>query len=135
MDTLTQEQRTRCMSRIKSKNTKPEIIVRKVLTKLGYRYRLHVKILPGKPDIVFSKRKLVIFINGCFWHQHQGCKRQSLPKTNTEYWHNKLQRNIEKQKKDIDELISLKWKVTIIWECDTRNEEVLTTSLKEVLRG
>jgi len=123
------------MSRIKSKNTKPEIIVRKVLTKLGYRYRLHVKILPGKPDIVFSKRKLVIFINGCFWHQHQGCKRQSLPKTNTEYWHNKLQRNIEKQKKDIDELISLKWKVTIIWECDTRNEEVLTTSLKEVLRG
>lgn len=123
------------MSRIRSKNTKPEMIVRKVLTKLGHRYRLHVKQLPGKPDIVFSKKRLAMFINGCFWHQHQGCKRQSLPKTNTEYWHNKLQRNIEKQKKDTEELRSLEWNVTTIWECETRNEEELTTRLEEVLRG
>ncbi|GIW62202.1 MAG: very short patch repair endonuclease [Patescibacteria group bacterium] len=101
MDNLTKEQRRICMSRIRSKDTKPEKIVKKILTQFGLRYRLHNAKLPGKPDIVISKMKTIFFINGCFWHQHKGCKKQAVPKANIEYWGAKLKRSIEKQKKDI----------------------------------
>ncbi len=133
MDNLTKEQRKLCMSRIRSKNTEPEIIVRKTLSKLGLRYRLHVSKLPGKPDIVISKAKKIIFINGCFWHQHKNCTRQAMPKANIEYWKPKLQRNIEKQEQDIKSLKKSGWKVYKIWECQTKNEQKLTQKLLKIL--
>ena len=121
------------MSRIKSKDTKPEKIVRRVLSKLGWRYRLHNTKLSGKPDIVISKIKTIFFINGCFWHQHKGCKWQSAPKTNTEYWNKKLKRNVEKQKEDIRILKKDGWKINIIWECETKNENNLIKKIKKIL--
>ena len=131
MDNLTKKQRKFCMSRIKSKNTQPEKIVRKILSRLGWRYRLHNTKLSGKPDIVISKIKTIFFINGCFWHQHKGCKWQSIPKTNIEYWSKKLRRNVEKQKEDIRILKKDGWKVNVIWECETKNENNLIKKLKK----
>lgn len=131
MDKLTSLHRSWNMSRIGSKNTKPELLVRKALTKLGIRYRLHVKSLPGKPDVVLRKYSTVIFINGCFWHQHKDCKRSTVPKSNTDYWVPKLTRNIEKQKKDIEALNKLDLDALIIWECEARNKESLLALLKE----
>lgn len=133
MDNLTTEQRKLCMSRIRSKNTKPEIAVRKILTELGFKYRLHVSKLPGKPDIVISKTKKIIFINGCFWHQHKNCTKQAIPKANIEYWKPKLQRNIEKQEQDIKNLKISGWKVYKIWECQTKNEQKLTQKLLKII--
>lgn len=135
MDTFTAEQRKRCMSRIRSKNTTPEMAVRKALTSLGFRYRLHPKNLPGKPDIVMKKKRLAIFVNGCFWHQHQGCKRQVLPKSNTEYWHAKLKKNIENQRLQIEELEQRNWKPIIIWECETKQADDLKKRLLSVMSG
>ena len=100
-DTLTQEQRRRCMSHIRSKNTKPEILVRHELFRRGYRYRINVSKLHGRPDIVLPKYKTVIFINGCFWHGHEGCKHFVLPKSNIEYWKSKILRNQQKDKETI----------------------------------
>jgi len=131
MDTVTAQQRSCNMSRIRSKNTKPELAVRRMLTKDGLRYRLHLANLPGKPDITITKIKVAIFINGCFWHQHEGCKRKSMPKTNVGYWHEKLRGNIERQQKHISDLDILGWKVGIIWECQTKDEK----QLYEVLQG
>ena len=99
-DKLTPEQRRRCMSSIRSTDTKPEIIVRKFLFNEGFRYRLHTKKLPGSPDIVLAKYKTVIFINGCFWHGHEGCKYYVLPKTNTEFWKEKIGKNKERDLKE-----------------------------------
>lgn len=133
MDNLTKEQRKLCMSRIRSKDTQPEKVVRKILTRLGFRYRLHNSKLPGKPDIIISKIKTIFFINGCFWHQHKGCKKQAMPKANIKYWKNKLERNVDKQKEDIRKLKSDGWKVYIIWECQTKNEENLTKKIQKIL--
>jgi DNA mismatch endonuclease (patch repair protein) len=121
------------MSRIKSKDTKPEIIVRKTLYKLGFRYGLYKEDLPGKPDIIFLKKKIAIFVNGCFWHQHEGCKRKSSPKTNTEYWEKKLKKNVENQNKSIISLRKTGWKVFIIWECETKDSTLLEKRIKEFL--
>jgi len=123
------------MSRIRGKNTQPEVIVRKVLTKYGRRYRLHVGRLPGKPDIVIAKSKKAIFINGCFWHQHKGCKRKTMPKTNISYWGKKLKKNVKKQKKDIQKLKRTGWKTNIIWECETKKENMVEKKLAAVLNG
>lgn len=132
MDKITPDQRSRNMSKIGSKNTKPELLIRKVLTELGFRYRLHAKNLQGKPDIVLRRYRTVIFINGCFWHQHEGCKRSSTPKSNTEYWIPKLTRNKAKQKKDIKALIKSGLNVIILWECEVKNKENLIALLKKV---
>lgn len=133
MDNLTEKQRRLCMSHIGSKHTKPEKTVRKILTRLGKKYRLHNKKLPGKPDIVISKDKIAIFINGCFWHQHKGCKKRAVPKTNIKYWEPKLRRNIEKQKQDIKQLRKKGWKAYIIWECNIKNESHLIKKLRKIL--
>ena len=133
MDTFTPEQRTRCMSRIRSKNTKPELVVRRALTNLGVRYRLYDKRLPGKPDIINRKRNFVLFINGCFWHQHEGCSRSNIPKSNTEYWVNKLERNVNKQKADVAELKKLGFNIFIVWECQTKDEKVITDIMKGII--
>lgn len=133
MDNLTKEQRKLCMAKIKGKNTKPEIIVRKILSKLSIRHRLHNSKLAGKPDIVIAKTKKIIFINGCFWHQHKNCRKQAMPKVNKKYWEPKLQRNIEKQKHDIKLLKKQGWKVYKIWECQTNDESKLTQKFSKIL--
>jgi len=118
------------MSRIKGKNTKPEMLVRKYLFAQGFRYRLNVKTLPGKPDIVLPKYKTVIFINGCFWHGHKGCKYFVLPKTRTEWWLNKIK---DTQKRDRDAEIGLNvlgWKVITIWECELKEKTKIETLRK-----
>jgi len=126
-DTLTQEQRRRCMSHIRSKNTKPEILVRHELFRRGYRYRINVSKLPGKPDIVLPKYKTVIFINGCFWHGHEGCKHFVQPKSNVDYWKSKILRNQQRDKETILKLQQLGWKVVIIWECEINKSQLLQT--------
>lgn len=108
------------MSRIRSKDTKPEMLVRKFLFAKGFRYRLHDKKLPGKPDIVLAKYKTVIFIHGCFWHGHEGCKYYVVPKTRTEWWLNKISNNIINDNKAIEALQNLGWKVIVLWECELK---------------
>jgi DNA mismatch endonuclease (patch repair protein) len=124
-DKFDKTKRSDIMARVKSKNTTPELIVRKLLFSMGYRYRLHRNDLPGKPDIVMLKYKLVIFIHGCFWHGCPICRHAKIrPVENSEYWNKKLDRNIERDKKNTNELINLGWKVFIIWECETRKNKI-----------
>ena len=132
MDVHNKTTRSYNMSRIKGKNTKPEMLVRKFLFANGFRYRLNVKTLPGKPDIVLPKYKTVIFVNGCFWHGHKGCKYFVVPKTRTEWWLNKIK---ETQKRDREAEIQLNvlgWKVVIIWECELKSNR-FDNSAKQLL--
>ena len=115
------------MSRISSKNTKPELIVRKLLYQNGVRYRLHAKDLPGKPDISNKKKKFAVFVNGCFWHQHKGCNRSNIPKSNKDYWIPKLKRNIQRQEENINSLKEMGWSTFIIWECELKLQLELET--------
>ena len=117
MDHLTPEKRSWNMSRIKSKDTTPERIVRSFLHRNGFRFRLHVKDLPGKPDIVLPKYKLIIDIRGCFWHAHPDCKYAKIPTTNTEWWKNKLKQNQKRDENNINTLLNADWKVLVIWDC------------------
>jgi len=110
------------MSRIRGKNTSPELLIRKFLFKKGFRYRLHVVNMPGKPDIVLPRYNTVIFINGCFWHGHEGCKYFVLPKTNTEFWTIKIHRNKENDRKNHYSLNKVGWKVVVIWECQLKKQ-------------
>lgn len=122
MDDLTREQRTKNMRSIRSSHTKPEDIVGKFLFSKGLRYRRNDIRYPGKPDYVFPKFKTVVFVHGCFWHQHQGCKYANLPKTHEEYWIPKLRRNIERDKNAITALETAGWKTIVIWECCLRGK-------------
>jgi len=115
------------MSKIRSKNTKPELIVRKYLFSEGFRYRLHNKNLPGKPDITLAKYSTVIFIHGCFWHGHEGCKYFVVPKTRTNWWLNKIKRNKELDIKNQKELIKIGWKVHTIYECELKKHHIEQT--------
>ncbi len=120
MDKLTKEQRHRCMASIRSRDTKPEVLVRKFLFGRGFRYRLNHRRLPGHPDLVLRKYRTVIFVNGCFWHGHEGCKYFRLPKTNVEFWDNKIRRN---QQRDIEEqrvLAKMGWHCITVWECQLK---------------
>ena len=116
-DVHSKEVRSYNMSRIKGKNTKPEILVRKYLFSKGLRYRINVKTLPGKPDIVLSNLKTVIFVNGCFWHGHKGCRYFVIPKTRTEWWSDKIQKNKSRDEEKYNQLKQLGWKILIVWEC------------------
>lgn len=123
VDVHSPDQRSFNMSRIKGKNTKPEMIVRQWLWQNGYRYRLHRKHLPGKPDIVFSGRKKVIFVNGCFWHKHN-CKYFKWPKSNTKFWREKIEANV---RRDVDNYISLNttgWNYMVVWECEIKEKNL-----------
>ena len=126
-------QRSYTMSRIRSKDTSPELRVRSMIHRAGYRYRLHVTKMPGSPDIVMRRYRTVVFVNGCFWHQHQGCRIASTPKTNTDYWQRKFTRTAERDRKSKVALRRDGWNVLVIWECQTRNEESLQNLLSEVL--
>ena len=136
-DTLTPEKRSQNMAAIRSSDTKPEEIVRKYLFAHGLRYRKNVKNLPGKPDVVLAKYKTVVFINGCFWHQHTGCKRANIPKTHIDYWIPKLNKNIERDKCNYELLKSQGWNVLVVWECSIQSakqrEEVLNQLLSKIL--
>lgn len=121
------------MSRIKGRNTKPEMLVRKFLFSKGFRYRLHVKSLPGKPDIVLPKYKTVIFIHGCFWHGHENCKKFVIPKTRTEFWLEKIKTNISNDMNNAKKLRNYGWKVLIVWECMLDDNNTLSTLMKNVI--
>ena len=121
------------MAAIRGKNTKPEMVVRRMLHRLGYRYRIHRKDLPGRPDIVFSRLRKVIFVNGCFWHMHDcryGCVR---PATNAEFWQNKRSANVERDQKNLAALQKLGWDVMILWECWTQNPQMINSKISEFL--
>lgn len=116
-DIFSSQKRSDIMSKISGKNTKPEILVRKFLFSKGFRYRINVKTLPGKPDIVLPKYKTIIFVNGCFWHGHN-CKKGKLPSSNTDFWKEKISNNKSRDAKNSDLLVKLGWKVIIIWQCE-----------------
>lgn len=118
-DHLTPEKRSWNMGRIKAKDTKPELVVRSLLHHMGYRFRLHRKDLPGKPDIVLPKYKIVIFVHGCFWHRHKNCKNATVPKTRKAFWKKKFENNVRRDTKNRADLRKLGWNVIIIWECET----------------
>lgn len=129
MDTRTPEQRRRIMQSVHSKNTGPELLVRKLLFRLGYRYRLHCKGLPGTPDIVFSSRRKVIFIHGCYWHGH-GCKKGRLPKSGENYWSEKISKNRERDARKEDELRRAGWEALTVWQCELSDMVKLHERLK-----
>jgi len=122
------------MSKIPSKNTKPELIVRKLLHNSGIRYRLHVNDLPGKPDLSNKRKKFAIFVNGCFWHQHEGCKRANIPKSNTAYWIPKLEKNVNRLNNNIYQLKIGGYKTAVIWECEI-NDQTKIKNLIEIICG
>lgn len=131
MDSLSKEQRHRCMASVRAKGTKPELSVRKALTMLGFRYRLNYSTLPGKPDIAITRFKIAIFVNGCYWHRH-GCKQgRSMPASNVDYWKTKLQRNVERDKRNYEALTTLGWHIIVIWECQTKKADALDDILKK----
>ena len=132
-DVLTPKQRSFCMSRIQGKDTKPEMIVRKVLHALGYRYRLHIRSLPGNPDLVFPARRKIIFIHGCFWHRHNCRFGRVMPNTRRKFWKAKLEGNQSRDRKNRRELCELSWETFVAWECQTRRMEWLLPRLLEFL--
>ena len=125
--------RSYVMSRVKSKNTKPELLVRLYLFSKGLRYRLHKKDLPGKPDIVLAKYKTVIFINGCFWHGHENCQFFKIPQTNTNFWKDKIARNVDRESRNVKSLQERGWKVIIVWGCELK-PKYLKNTLGSVLQ-
>lgn len=136
-DKLTPQRRSENMRAIRSKGMAPEMIVRKVAHALGFRFRLHCKDLPGKPDLVFAGRKKVIFVHGCFWHQHPdpSCKIARLPKSNLDYWLPKLERNVTRDAQHITDLEAAGWDVLTIWECEAKDRPLLDAKLTKFLRA
>lgn len=136
MDTVSKKKRSEIMSKIRSKDTKPEKFVRSLFHSLGYRFRLHRKDLPGKPDLVFPKYRAVIFVHGCFWHFHEGCRDGRYPSSNSEFWKNKLDKTRERDKRAIKQLEADGWKVLVVWECETEKDiELLIDKLRSFLDG
>ena len=126
-DTMTEKQRHECMSHIRSKDTNPEVSVRRELFHRGFRFRKNVRTLPGTPDIVLPKYRTVIFINGCFWHGHKGCRHYTIPKTNVSFWTDKIERNRSRDQLNVQRLESIEWNVITIWECQLTKSALTTT--------
>ena len=122
MDSLSKERRSWNMRRIRSEDTTPEMCVRSALHRAGFRFRLHSSKLPGKPDIILPKYKTVIFVNGCFWHRHPGCKRATMPSSNVDYWQKKFQRTVERDREEVRQLENAGWTVYVIWECEVKEK-------------
>ena len=133
MDTVSKKKRSEIMSRVKCKNTRPEMLVRRMIHGMGYRYRLHASDLPGKPDIVFRNRKKVIFVHGCFWHRHKNCKYSRLPKSRVTYWTEKLDKNRSRDRLNIARLRKGGWEVLVIWQCELRDIESLEKRVVQFL--
>lgn len=132
-DHLTPDQRSKLMSRVRGRDTKPELLVRKLLHRLGYRFRIHQRSLPGTPDIVLKKHMVAIFVHGCFWHGHEGCQRSRLPQTRTAFWERKIRRNIERDSDASARLSDKGFRVLVLWECELKNGDALAERLVEQL--
>jgi DNA mismatch endonuclease, patch repair protein len=135
MDRLSISERSALMAKVRSGDTKPELCVRRVAHALGLRFRLHRHDLPGSPDLVFPRHNIVIFVHGCFWHQHPGCKRASIPKSRADFWCKKLARNAERDRIAVSALKAGGWHVVVIWECETRDRNELRQRLTKVFEG
>lgn len=136
VDTLTKEKRSWNMSRITGRNTKPEILLRSLLHREGFRFRLHDKRLPGKPDIVLPRHRTVIFVNGCFWHRHNNCEYAYTPKSRQEFWLNKFQGTVQRDQEKQKMLADLGWQVLVVWECELkRNSSLLVSDISSKLLG
>ena len=133
MDNLTPSERSEIMARVRSRNTRPELFVRCLIFALGYRYRLHAQELPGQPDIVFRKRRKVIFVHGCFWHRHKGCALARLPKSRADFWIPKLEGNKKRDEKNRRELVRQGWNVMVIWECQITKPDRLAARVRRFL--
>lgn len=134
-DTVTVERRSEIMRRIRGRDTQPELKVRRGLHRMGFRYRLHRKDLPGKPDIVLTRHRAVVFVHGCFWHRHDGCRMATTPASNVEFWKRKFAANVERDQRNRQALVAAGWRVLIVWECETRHIEPLLARLAARLRG
>lgn len=130
VDSLTPEARSKNMARIKGRNTGPELLVRRAAHALGLRFRLHRRDLPGTPDLVFPGRRVALFVHGCFWHRHPGCRMAYTPKSRTQFWQTKFDGNVARDARKLDELIEAGWTVEVIWECETRDQ----ARLREIIR-
>lgn len=135
MDTVTSARRSAIMRRVQSKNTSAEMSVRRIVYGMGYRYRLHRKDLPGKPDLVFASRKKILFVNGCFWHSHNACNRARIPIANRDYWAKKIQRNVERDASQHAALSAAGWQIFVVWECELRDATALRARIREFLNG
>lgn len=133
-DRLTSVQRSGLMAKVRSKNTKPELILRSGLHRLGFRYSLHCRELPGKPDLVFRPRHKVIFVHGCFWHSHQGCNQGQLPKSNQDFWGHKIEKNIERDTEVLCALKNRGWSALVIWGCQLRTIERRLHTIREAAK-
>lgn len=135
-DTLTKEKRSWVMGRIRARNTKPEIMVRSLLHRMGYRFRINRRDLPGKPDIVLPKFRTVIFVHGCFWHRHPGCREATMPKSRTDYWRSKFEQNVERDKRTVRKLRKDGWSVLTVWACQVKKDPLkVARRLDRHLRG
>jgi DNA mismatch endonuclease (patch repair protein) len=134
MDTLTIKERSVRMRLVRSKDTMPELLVRRLVHSMGYRYRLHSNKLPGRPDLVFASQKRVIFVHGCFWHQHEGCRNSRIPKSRVTYWKPKFARNKQRDRDNKKLLESRGWRTLEVWECETRSNKELATRIKKFLQ-
>lgn len=135
MDTLTPAQRSERMARVRGRDTKPELIVRRLLHSRGYRYRLHDRGLPGTPDLVFPGRRKVIFVHGCFWHRHQGCSLARMPKSRLDFWAPKLEGNRARDELKLAALTEQGWDAIIVWECELRDLDALASKLDRFLNN
>ncbi len=137
MDKLTKEDRSWNMSRIRAKNTKPEMLVRRLLHRAGFRFRIHNRKLPGNPDIVLPRFRTVIFVHGCYWHRHPGCREATIPRTNQDYWLPKFERTVQRDREAQQELLAHGWKVILLWECEierANSDEMVAMLTEEIGR-
>ena len=133
-DIVDSEKRSEIMSRIRGRDTEPEMIVRRIAHGLGFRFRLHRRDLPGSPDLVFPRHRAVIMVHGCFWHRHPGCKYASTPKTRVGFWERKFAGNVVRDRRNETELHELGWRVMVIWECETKDHESVASRIESFLR-
>jgi DNA mismatch endonuclease (patch repair protein) len=133
MDTVSRERRSAMMSRIRGRDTMPEMVVRRMAHRLGFRFRLHRRDLPGKPDLAFPGRRKIVFVHGCYWHRHEGCRFAYQPKSNEAFWNDKFAGNVARDASASQELERLGWAVLTIWECETADPDALARSLTEYL--
>ncbi len=134
MDRVSLEDRSRIMRAVGREDTTPELSVRRIAHKLGFRFRLHRKDLPGSPDIIFPKHRLCLFVHGCFWHRHHGCRKATTPKSNAAFWMDKFARNVERDGRKVEALRALGWKVAVVWECQSKNETVVESIIRDAIR-
>lgn len=135
MDRLTPQKRSLVMSKVRGKDTRPEMLVRSLLYRMGFRFRLHRKGLPGRPDIILPKYRTVVFVHGCFWHRHPGCNRASAPQSNTGFWEAKLAGNVARDARNMEDLARLGWKVIVVWECEMKDIYALSARLRRELEA